>query len=187
MKLNLGCSFNHMMDAENVDISPLCKPDRIVDLEQFPWPWESDSVDEICMIHSLEHLGRDPEVFLGVMRELYRVLVPGGEVHITVPHPRHDNYINSPTHVRPVTGITLQQFSLAWNKQTREEGFANETFAQDLGVDFKLTENKLIIAKPWWDKHQRGLITKDELEFACASYWNVIEECHLTIEKVPLA
>jgi SAM-dependent methyltransferase len=187
MKLNLGCAFNHMADAENVDISPLCKPDRIVDLEKFPWPWADGSVDEICMYHSLEHLGADPEVFLGIMRELYRVLKPAGEVHIQVPHPRHDNYINSPTHVRPVTSITLQQFSQEWNRKTRHEGYANETFGQLLGVDFKITENHLVIAKPWWEKYQRGQITKDELEFAVASYWNVIEECRITIEKVPLS
>lgn len=187
MKLNLGCAFNHMADAENVDINPRCKPDRIVDLEKFPWPWADNSVDEICMHHSLEHLGGDPNVFLGIMRELYRVLKPGGKVHIQVPHPRHDNYINGLTHVRPITSIVLQQFSLEWNRLTREGGYANETYAQDLGVDFKITDNQVIMAQPWWEKYQRGVITRDELEFAAGAYWNVIEECRITIEKVPLS
>ena len=187
MKLNLGCAFNHMEGAENVDRDPRCKPDRIVDLEKFPWPWADESVDEICMHHSLEHLGADANVFLGIMRELYRVLKPGGEVHIQVPHPRHDNYINGLTHVRPITSIVLQQFSLEWNRLTRDGGYANETFGYDLGVDFKITEDQVIVAQPWWEKYQRGQITKDELEFAVASYWNVIEECRITIEKVPLA
>ncbi len=186
-KLNLGCAYARMPDAENVDINPVYKPDRVVDLERFPWPWADASVDEICMHHSLEHLGADPNVFLRIMRELYRVLVPGGKVRIQVPHPRHDNYINSPTHVRPITSITLQQFSQEWNRKTRGEGYANETFGELLGVDFKITENELIIAKPWWEKYQRGLVSKEELEFAVASYWNVIEECRITIEKVPLA
>ena len=39
----------------------------------FPWPWPTDSVDEILLRHALEHIGESTETFLRIMQELYRV------------------------------------------------------------------------------------------------------------------
>ena len=44
--------------------------------KQFPWPWGESSVDEVHLIHVLEHLGREPHVYLGIMKELWRVCAP---------------------------------------------------------------------------------------------------------------
>ena len=51
--------------------------------------------------------GRIRRVFLGMMKELYRICRDGAEIEINVPHPRHDNFIGDPTHVRIITPDTL--------------------------------------------------------------------------------
>ena len=45
-------------------------------------------------------MGADPKVFLKIMQELHRIGRPGCRVVIHVPHPRHDNFLGDPTHVR---------------------------------------------------------------------------------------
>src|SRR5690242_6188134 len=111
MKLNLGCGQNKVPGYLNVDKYAACEPDRVVDLEAFPWPFADGSAEEILLTHVLEHLGRDTDTFLGIMKELYRVLSPGGKVEIRVPHPRSEGFLGDPTHVRPISPTILTLFS----------------------------------------------------------------------------
>jgi predicted SAM-dependent methyltransferase len=103
MKLNMGCGQHKLPDYINVDTASECSPDVLFDLEQHPWPWESDSVDAVLFNHSLEHLGAEVGAFKTIMRELYRICRDGATVQINVPHPRHDDFIADPTHVRAIT------------------------------------------------------------------------------------
>ena len=79
MRLNLGCGDKKMQGWHNVDKVPDCNPDEIVDLERVPWPWLENSVDEILLSHVLEHLGQTPDVYLGIIKEIYRVCRDGGD------------------------------------------------------------------------------------------------------------
>ena len=58
MKLNMGCGHNKREGYVNVDMSPVCNPDVVWDLETLPWPWQDNSVDGVLFNHSLEHLGQ---------------------------------------------------------------------------------------------------------------------------------
>ena len=89
LKLNLGCGTRQLEGYLNVDMSPECNPDQVVDLEELPWPFEDNSTEQIVMSHVLEHLGADSKVFLGIMSELYRVCRHGALIQVIVPHPRH--------------------------------------------------------------------------------------------------
>lgn len=80
-RLNLGCGFAHEDGYVNVDAFEVCKPDEVVNLDQYPWPWEDNSVDEILMLHTLEHL----QDWWGAILECVRILKPGGMIHIHVP------------------------------------------------------------------------------------------------------
>ena len=77
MKLNLGCG-NHKLDGYvNCDIASACNPDRIVDLEQTPWPFEANVAEEVVLSHVLEHIGERTATYLAVIKELYRVCADG--------------------------------------------------------------------------------------------------------------
>lgn len=129
MKLNLGCGRNHKDGYVNVDKEPAADPDRIVDLEEFPWPFDDDSIDEILMCHVLEHLGRETGVFLGIMKEIYRVCAADAVVTIVVPHPRHDHFLGDPSHVRPILPETMLLFSKEMNRQWESVGSSHTPFA----------------------------------------------------------
>ena len=54
MKLNLGCGDKKIDGYTNVDVCG--EPDVLCDLSQFPWPFESNSVEEVFSSHFLEHV-----------------------------------------------------------------------------------------------------------------------------------
>lgn len=137
MKLNLGCGQNKLAGYVNVDREASMAPDRVMDLEVFPWPFEDDSVDEVVAKHVLEHVGADAKVFMRIMQELYRVCRPGAEVKIWVPHPRHDNFIDDPTHVRAITPMTLALFSREQCEAWKRAGASNSPLALYANVDFR--------------------------------------------------
>lgn len=95
IKLNLGSGGKPLDTHVNVDVSPEAPGVDIVhDLDEVPWPFESDSVDEIVMSQCLEHL-QDRN---GAMREIHRILKPGGIADITVPHFTWQLAFADPTH-----------------------------------------------------------------------------------------
>ena len=73
MRLNLGCGQDKRDGWTNVDKMAAAEPDQVVDLEELPWPWPDSSVEEVAMKHVLEHLGAETDVYLGIIKELYRV------------------------------------------------------------------------------------------------------------------
>lgn len=80
MKLNLGCGDKKREGYCNVD---LCgEPDLRCDLTAFPWPFEDNSIDEVFSEHFLEHVLD----FEKTVREIHRILKPGGIMHFKVPH-----------------------------------------------------------------------------------------------------
>ena len=109
LKLNLGCGSKKLDGYLNVD--KFGEPDMVFDLETFPWPWEDSSVSKILLSHVLEHLGQDTDIYLNIIKELYRVCKNNAEILVIVPHPRHDTFMTDPTHVRPITVDGLIMFS----------------------------------------------------------------------------
>ena len=87
MKLNLGCGVNKIEGYLNIDKYPSGNPDMLMDLEEIPWKFDENSVDEILLNHVLEHLGAEVEVFFSIIKEMYRVCKNGTIIQINVPHP----------------------------------------------------------------------------------------------------
>ena len=176
LKLNLGCGSRKMAGFVNVDCFAACQPDLVVNLEETPWPWGDDSVDEIKLIHVLEHLGQDTATFLAIVKEMYRVCRDGARIEIVVPHPRSDNYLSDPTHVRPVTAPTLQLFDQRLNRQWAAMGAANTPLGQICGVDFVLESGVNELEPEWYQKRISGEIDEAELNFAVRHYNNVVAQ-----------
>ena len=188
MRLNLGCGQNRLEGYVNVDREAACGPDRVVDLERFPWPFPDDSAEEIVLNHVLEHLGAQTSVFFGIVKELYRVSRAGAVVRINVPHPRHDSFIADPTHVRIVTPGTLTLFSKRLNREWAAIGAANTPLGLYLDVDFELESATVVVAQPWLDRFTTdGVLDDARLQEAIASYNNVVSEYKMTMRVVKSA
>jgi len=186
MKFNMGCGNSRIEDFVNVDSSSACSPDIVFDLETLPWPWDAAVADVVLFNHSMEHMGQNPKVFLGIMTELYRICKHGAEIQINVPHPRHDHFIGDPTHVRPITPITLSLFDKEQNDYWRKIGAANTPFAQYLGVNFKTTSTQLTPDEPYRTMFLEGKITLEQLEKLSRELNNVITEYRFKLLAIKL-
>ena len=186
MKLNLGCGFNKLDGFVNVDKQPACQPDMVVDLEKLPWPFESGSVDAVVAAHVLEHLGQSPDAFLAIMRELYRVMKPGAKARIVVPHPRSDDFLTDPTHVRPITHQTMQMFSQRHNRETLAKGGANTPLGLYLGIDFEIISVNFDLM-PDYVGHapaEGDTAGRAELARLIGERFNVVRQIDMTIRKI---
>jgi predicted SAM-dependent methyltransferase len=175
-KFNMGCGHNKLDGFINVDAASACKPDVVCNLETVPWPFESSIADQIIFNHSLEHMGQTPKIFLGMMQELYRMSKNGAKIIIHVPHPRHDNFLNDPTHVRPITAAILMLFDKELNDKWQKDGSANSPLAHYLDVNFKLTRNEYVLAEPYQTLRANNQLREDEIEKMAKELNNIISE-----------
>ena len=94
MRLNIGSHNVRVKDFLNVDIFKLPEVDIVCDITQTPWNFHyvkedihefpyKDTVDEMLMVEVLEHISFHDT--MKVLKEIHRVLVPGGKIHIQVP------------------------------------------------------------------------------------------------------
>lgn len=124
-KLNLGCGEFHKEGYVNVDWQPLTKPDVSHNLNSTPYPFEDNSCELVEAFHVLEHLERPFEV----MREMHRILAPGGVLHIKVPH-----FSRGFTHAEHMHGFDVT-FPLYFDKTFTTSGY--------FGVEFKCSTMEL--------------------------------------------
>ena len=96
--LNLGCGTTRIPHSIGVDVVKIDSyVDIVHDLNRIPYPFKSNSVDEIHIYHTLEHLSEP----LKKIEECYRILKIGGKLFIRVPHFSSMGAFSDITHVRP--------------------------------------------------------------------------------------
>jgi predicted SAM-dependent methyltransferase len=115
MKLDLACGQRKQEGFLGVDSSPECNPDFLVNLTEFPWPFEDNSVEGACSLHFLEHLDGDQQIKF--MEELYRILQPQGEAVIVVPRWDTERAWKDPTHKRPVPKEAFNYYNAEWRQK----------------------------------------------------------------------
>jgi len=182
MKFNMGCGLNRMDGYVNVDAAPDAGADEVWDLETTPWPWATSCAQEVRFIHSLEHMGGDPKVFLAIMQELYRICAPGAKVVIHVPHPRHDVFLGDPTHVRVITPNVMSLFNRRLNEEWAKLGAPNTPLALYTGVDFQLIETRTIVDEPYLSQFRRGELSQAGIDDMIRRQNNIASAFHMTLE-----
>jgi len=94
--LNLGAGNKLVKGAVNHDLYRH-RPEIDVahDLNILPWPWEDESFDLIVACAVLEHLWIN---LIESVNECWRILRPGGVLHMKLPYWNHANSYRDPTH-----------------------------------------------------------------------------------------
>ena len=83
-KLNLGCGEDIKAGWVNLDFIKLPGVDVVHDIEKPPFPFKDEEFDEILAQDTMEHIWN----MIPVMKDLYRILKPGGKLTIRV-HTSH--------------------------------------------------------------------------------------------------
>lgn len=107
--LNIGCGNNRMIHTFdnkkfiNADILPTLATDMIISLDK-PLPFRNETFTQVVAHNVLEHVDNVIES----LKELDRVLAPGGVLLIEVPHIGSYNHGKDVTHKR---GLTFDSFT----------------------------------------------------------------------------
>ena len=125
MKLNLGSGERPMSGYVNIDWQKAEGVDVVHDLNVFPYPFTDGQFDEVYASHVLEHLDKP---FL-IMKELHRILKPGGVLRVKVPQ-----FSRGFTHAEHEHGFDVT-FPMYFNKECKTSGY--------YGVDFDIKHMKL--------------------------------------------
>ena len=179
MKLNLGSGSKILDNYTNVDKYDYYKPDIVHDLEIFPYPFKDNSVDEILLSHVFEHIGQSQEIFLGIIKEFYRICRNNSMIKIIVPHPRHDDFIADPTHVRPITVQVLQLFDKDLNIQLEKNKAANTPLALIHGVNFKCKNVNYSLDENYMKKYKDKNINQQEIDEDVLRLNNVVKQIEI--------
>jgi ubiquinone/menaquinone biosynthesis C-methylase UbiE len=117
--INLGCGKDiRPKPWVNVDKTKSKGVDIVHNLNILPYPFKTNSVDEIYLCHVLEHLNEPTEV----MEECWRILKPNGKITVRVP------FWNSICNVADIDhrhafyeysmGKFTEEFAKKWNEET---------------------------------------------------------------------
>jgi hypothetical protein len=177
----MGCGHNKRSGYVNVDLATACAPDIVCDLESLPWPWPDNSVDEVVFNHSLEHLGQNSGTFLGIIKELYRICRNNAKVEINVPHPRHDNFLDDPTHVRAISPALLSLFDRDLNDEWKRVGVANTPLAHYLDVDFRIVSTLVVLSEPYSKQYEDKVLSDMEINVMIRERNNIASEHRIVI------
>lgn len=107
--LDLGCGNNKHKGAIGVDNVQMESVDVVRDLRNFPYPWNDNTIDKIYLVQVLEHF--DNEMYLCILREIHRILKPGGILELRVPHVYGLGSFQNPTHKSFFTLHSMDYFS----------------------------------------------------------------------------
>ncbi len=93
-----------------------------------------------------------------------------------MPHPRHEDFVSDPTHVRPITILGLTLFDKEQNQKWEKSGAANTPLALIHQVNFKIESVNYSIEEDIMKKHNLGEIDKGNLDFMIRHYNNVVKQ-----------
>lgn len=139
-RLSLGCGHDVRPDWVNCDIAALPGVDVVHDLEVFPWPFQDGEFDHVECVDIIEHLGDMADA----LREIHRILKPGGRAFISGPHFTSYTVPTDPTHRRSFAINTFEFFT--------ERSFLGRGYYFDFSfaaVEHRAIRFQKVNAQPW--------------------------------------
>ena len=109
IKLDLGCGAARQPGWIGLDRRALPGIDIVHDLEDVPYPLPDACCQIILASHIIEHLA--PQRMLAIMDELWRLLLPDGQLIIAMPYAVGPRFVQDPTHCNPWNEVTPKYFT----------------------------------------------------------------------------
>lgn len=197
IKLDIACGQNKQEGFVGIDVAPCPGVDIVHDLWTYPWPIEDSSVETAFCSHYIEHIpaeyiwlfnGRsidplhkrpDPEkavdrvvrkdALLAFFDEVWRVLVPEGQITIICPRWGSIRCWQDPTHRRAISENTFLYTWKWWREQNKLDHYNVE-------CDFDFTYG--FFPDPEW-----GLRSDEARTFGSKHYLNVLNDIQCTLTK----
>jgi SAM-dependent methyltransferase len=171
VRYDLGCGQRPEDGFVGIDLHSPTEGVLRVDLYQYPWPIETESVDYFRASHFLEHVPDWDAHFT----EVYRCLKPGGYYEIIAPYFKNDRWFQDPDHKQAILHQRFAYLRRDWLLANKiEHGRAVVNFSpvqwfELLNDDFK--DQGFDAAFIEWHKSHS---------------WNVIEDLAVILRKEPL-
>lgn len=147
--LDVGCGNNKIPGAVGIDLVAGTQADIVHDLNETPWPLESDRFEVVRLWSVLEHL-RD---VVAVVSEVYRVSRPGATVIIGVPHFSSVNAFSDPTHTHLFSASFMDYF-IEGTELSRSYGFYSK-------ARFRMDERRVTLSPFWAMLHITRLMNRN--------------------------
>lgn len=167
LKLNLGAGIREEPGFTPVD---LYAPGALrVDLQQFPWPWDDESVDEIWCCHYIEH--QPPALWVPFVDEMWRIMKMGATATVIHPNLQSARAFQDPFHQDFIPMERWQYVMRYWRDENMlvSPPYPTCNFEYTIGAAFDD------------DRAMRS----EEVLMQCAKYeWNVVLDLMVTLTKV---
>lgn len=181
-RINLGCGLKKIEGFVNVDSNINVKPDEVVDLNKFPWPFKDNEFDHIVAKDILEHLGETSNDFIKVIKEMYRITNNGGIWEVESPHWRCDTAIDDPDHKRLITMGMFNLFNKRMLIEKLKTGGSDSPLAFEHDVDIEICDMQFDYTAPWDERLRTKQVTQEELTYALNHFNNVAQSVKYLIQ-----
>lgn len=123
-KVDLACGDNKKEGYFGVDAVQTDAADMVWDLNQYPWPFEDESIEQLHAAHYIEHIAmgytaQGQDTLFAFFDECYRVLKPSGVLTIIVPNARCNRAWQDPTHRRFIVAETFLYMAQWWRDNNK--------------------------------------------------------------------
>lgn len=184
-RLDLAGGLHPREGFDSVDIVSTPKTKYVINLLNFPWPFETESITELNCCHFIEHIpmlwvsregviklmaenATDKEMFFAFFDECYRILKPGCFFHVQVPALQTSRAFQDPTHRRFLPAESFKYL----NKKVRNEWGISH---YNVNCNFEVTADAMI-------PRQEGRVPEAEQRMI-NHWWNYVFDWKVTLRK----
>jgi hypothetical protein len=179
VKLDLACGQNKLEGYTGVDFVETDHVDQVVNLLEFPWPWEDNSVEAVHCSHFVEHIphqiGDSPkDGWFQFFDELWRVCKHDAECVFIHPYLMSPRAFWDPTHRRFIHDVTWWYLQEEWRKANNLDHYLVECKFEVVSI-VPLTYNMTP------GRSDFNLKSIEGQTFARLHYWNVYDDLQVIL------